>query len=405
MYGKILWYNMHRKHILRRIQTKDTLRVAFFVVNLSMWKSDSLFRLMMTDSRFDPVIVPMPRPQFNADSEKEEQLRMIEFCKENGYPYIPGYDYEKGQFNGFDQIKPDLVFYSQPYNAAFPAHKIESFWHNCLFFYVPYCFIIEKTSVLLNTLYMNICQKVFLESQVIRDMESHSVANKGKNFMVSGYLDSERLRGLRDGDYDIWKGGNKDVKRIIWAPHHSILKKDILNYSTFLDIADDMLQIAREYEGKVLFAFKPHPGLKPKLYDLEGWGKERTDKYYSEWENMPGTILSEGKYDSLFRSSDAMIHDCSSFSVEYLYTGKPVMYIAKQDHMDFMNEFGARCYDMHYKGETVAHIRKFIDDVVLNGNDDMKDCRNKFINDNLEIDNEKTAAGKIIDYLAGLIKS
>ena len=62
---KIVWYNLHRSGIIRRIQGKERVRVAFFVVNLSMWKFDSLFKILMSNDRFDPVIVPMPRPMFN----------------------------------------------------------------------------------------------------------------------------------------------------------------------------------------------------------------------------------------------------------------------------------------------------------------------------------------------------
>ena len=399
---KIIWYNLHRQHILQMIQKKDKVNVAFFVVNLSMWRCDSLFKLMLDDPRFEPVFVPMPRPMFNFESEKEEQYRLIDYCRQKGYPYISGYDYETKHFNGVDEIKPDLVFFSQPHNAAYPAHKIEALWKKSLFFYVPYCFVIGKEDVLVNNLYLNICQTVFSENEMIKSIESEVLLNKGRNQIVSGYINANLLIGEREDDIKLWKQSSKEIKRIIWAPHHSILEKDLLNYSNFLSIADDMLKLAHDYQGKVQFVFKPHPGLKPKLYDLESWGKERTDNYYLKWANMPNTTVDEGSYDGIFRSSDAMIHDSSSFTVEYLYTTKPVMYISKADHLEYMNSFGEMCYNMHYKGFSIDDVRLFIDDVVICGRDTMKKDREDFVNNYLMTSDGCSTAEVIMNHLVSL---
>lgn len=369
-------------------------------VNLSMWKCEELFILLMREDMFDPVMVPMPRPMFNWEAEKEEQYRLIDYCKQMGFPYIPGYDYDSNTFNGYGIIKPDVVFFSQPYsNASYKEHRIEEFWKNCIFFYVPYCFIIEKTTAFVNTLYINICQNVFLENEMVRSIECGMVENKGRNFIVTGYMGARKFMVHNESDNHVWKKQSTDVKRIIWAPHHSILDKDILNYSTFLEIADDMLSLAHEYEGKVQFAFKPHPGLKPKLYDHPVWGKERTDIYYSKWRDMPNSILSEGEYERLFRSSDAMIHDCSSFTVEYLFTNKPVLYLTKDDHLSFMNEFGKKCFDVHYKGRSINDIRSFIDKVILDGQDTMKTIRSVFVHKNLMVEERRVPEQIMVDIM------
>lgn len=398
---KTVWYNRYlKKSIVHRISTQPKVRVAFMTVNLSMWKCEKLFRLMMSDDRFDPVIVPIPRPMFNQESERQEQIRMADYCEKMGFPYIPGYDYEKKAFNGYDEIKPDMVFYSQPYNASFPAHKLEAFWKHCLFYYVPYCFVIENMTDLLDTLYMNICQNVFLESGTISKIESTMTANKGRNFTVSGYMGAASLNGFNAADSQLWKNGSDNMKKVIWAPHFSILDTDKLNYSNFLAIAWDMLELARKYDGQVQFSFKPHPGLKARLYNHPDWGIEKTDRYYSEWNDMPNAVLSEGLYDGLFRSSDAMIHDSSSFTVEYLYTGKPVMYIAKSDHMDYMNSFGASCFNVHYKGTDINDIKLFIDNVVIGGNDTMKAERTDFVRKNLMNADDNLPEDNILNLLA-----
>lgn len=79
-------------------------------------------------------------------------------------------------------------------------------------------------------------------------------------------------------------------------------------------------------------------------YILIPYGEKRkTDRYYSEWESLSNAQLETGKYVDLFMTSDAMIHDCGSFTIEYHYTLKPVMYLVKgEEHTKMMNAFAKR---------------------------------------------------------------
>ena len=80
-----------------------------------------------------------------------------------------------------------------------------------------------------------------------------------------------------------------------------------LRYSSFLVLFS---QIARGYK---------HPD----------WGKVKADEYYELWRTMPNTLLADGTFTNLFEGSDAMVHDCGSFVVDYLYFGHPVMFVSK----------------------------------------------------------------------------
>ena len=402
---KMMIYNHRKDGIRTKIRNKKKIRVAFLTVNLPMWKYDRLFRLLLDDPLFEPLIVTMPRPMFNLEAEKDEQLRLLQYCRELGYPVIPGYDYDKNVFNGADIINADIVFFSQPYNAAYKEHKIEAFWDKSLFCYVPYCITIEKANKLSNMLLKNICEYVFCETEEIRAIESKMLTNRAANFRIAGFISAEQLAQHEDSDEYEWKDISHNRKRVIWAPHHSILPTDVLNYSTFLNIADDMLKIAEEYSDRIDFCFKPHPGLKAKLYDLPDWGKEKTDNYYSKWSSMPNTSVNQGEYMALFRSSDALIHDCSSFSVEYILTGKPVLYVTKSDHMEYMNQLGASCYNMHYKGADAKAIRHFIEDVVISGNDTMRTLREDFVRTRLIPSGNKSTSEIIHQYLSDLVRA
>ena len=103
-------------------------------------------------------------------------------------------------------------------------------------------------------------------------------------------------------------------------------------------------------------------------------------------------MFENGSYAALFKSSDAMIHDCSTFTGEYLFTGNPVLYLAKEDHVDYMNEFGLLCFNQHYKGRTIEEVDRFIKEVVINSKDPMKKQREEFYNQYLLPPNNRSVA-------------
>jgi hypothetical protein len=377
--GKIINYGLRKERIRNEVFAKDKIKVVFFVLYDSMWKSDELFRLLLRHERFDPYIVSSPYPEHPLPFRKETQEKIKQYCDKRGFPFVPGYDFTNNKWFDVKAFHPDIVFYTQPYKSGHPIFRIEKLWNHCLFSYIPYCLMMGKGAGPRKSLLYNIAWKVFCSNNFEFEQSVKYSLAKGSNVVVSGFPLYDQLKNTVP-DFSVWKIKNKNLKRIIWAPHHSILANDHLNYSNFLEIAAPMLEFAKREKDRIQIAFKPHPILKRKLYKLEGWGIERTDAYYEEWSKMDNTILAESDYVNLFLTSDAMIHDSSSFSGEYLYTQKPVMYITKPDHVDHLEAFGALCYNMHYKGASMGDIEYFVEDVVLKGNDVMREKRIEFYN-------------------------
>ena len=86
-------------------------------------------------------------------------------------------------------------------------------------------------------------------------------------------------------------------------------------------------------------------------------------------------------YLETFANSDTMIHDCGSFTAEYLFTNKPCCYMLKNVD-DIKRKFlpmGQKCLDNYYKAFNKNDILNFIDNVVIKGIDPMKNQRDKGI--------------------------
>jgi hypothetical protein len=170
-------------------------------------------------------------------------------------------------------------------------------------------------------------------------------------------------------------------------------------------MADYMVDLARRHVSDLRIAFKPHPGLLTELYKHPDWGRERADAYYEQWHTMENTELVDGAFVDLFRESDAMVHDSGSFVVDYLYFNHPVMYVSQniERAKTYVNEPGRRAYDAHYIGSTTADVERFVDEVVLAGNDTMEPVRTAYYEQFLkQPGGRSTAENMYNDMVCGL---
>jgi len=391
-------YNLMLGHKIQAVSKHRPVRVFFYLMNTAMWKSDKLFKLLQADDRFEPVIISylFPSDTLNGKQVLEQEIRR--YCAENGYQYQCGFDFTNNKLLPIDSFEPDLVFYPQPYHE-----KLSELPSEALMAYIPYCFEVERGRVFHNWLYQNICWKMFLPNEFHYSLERKYNVNKGRNVVVAGYpLSDFFFDGHIPGD-KCWKEDDPSKKKIIWAPHHSILAEDTLDYSLFLDIAEGMLEVVKEYQDRVQFVFKPHPVLRDKLNRHPNWGVGKTDSYYKSWCELPNCNFVSGGYVDLFMTSDAMIHDCSSFTVEYLYVNKPVMFLSKTGKAPAVfNEFGQECYDVHYHGTTINDIRRFIEDII-DGKDPLCGERTAFVSQELRLKSDSSVGQKIYEEICQLV--
>ncbi len=389
----ILIYNLHTRLLLPIIRKRRPLRLMFYVNNLSMWKSDKLLMLLKQDGRFEPFVVTHLYPKDTDQMRKDLEHDIRSHFSSLGVRVECGYDYSKNRLYPVKRFSPDIVFFPQPY-----LNNLSMIPFNVLLSYIPYCFEMEDYMRFYNSMYQNICWKIFVPSELHKELKIKYNYNHGSNVVVSGNPLADCFFDGHTPSCDIWPISDSHIKRFIWAPHHSILPDDWLDYSNFLNIADDMVELARKYSDKAQFVFKPHPMLREKLYRTPSWGIERTDAYYETWKNMPNSNFANGNYVDLFMTSDALIHDCSSFTAEYLYVNKPVMYLSDKEKIKTFNSFADECFKVHYHGSTIREIETFIVNVI-EGIDPMADLRTGFINENLLPKGNETVAGTIYNEL------
>lgn len=387
---------LYQKGLVFKLRQKKQINVVFIAFSLSMWRYQNIYSLLSKHPRFNVSVVILPTISYTEEQQKSNLKElMIYFTSQN-------VNYQLGMTDGGcldikKELKPDIMFYPQPYLNLFSEYfRYDRFRYRLLCYY-PYAFWDETGDWSYNLPLHNYAWKLFYSTELHRD-EARSIAfNKGKNIEVVGYPNTDNF--INHSFNDIWKTQERRKKRIIWAPHFTIFSGGMVEQSNFLWMATFMLEIVNKFSDCIQFVFKPHPRLFSELVKHKEWGKERTQAYYKAWETKSNTQIETGEYVDLFMTSDAMIHDCGSFSVEYHYSGKPVMFVSKdfETLVAKKGEFGRLAMRQHYVGKTKQDIINFIENVVLKGNDPMKKSREEFMKDYLLPPNGKTVAQNTMD--------
>lgn len=372
------------------------------MIHNSIWKYDNLYRLMEQDPRFEPIVVVCPYVLYGEKSMEREMYQACEYSKMKGYRFISTFDESKNEWLDVKrEVNPDIVFFTNPHELTREEYYITNYEKD-LTCYVPYAFVvIHLLDMHYRQRFHSLLWKAFYETKIHFEFAKRKSYNFAKNVVISGYPGIDKFIDSSYTPSDPWKIKNREVRRIIWAPHHTIDdNKAELSYSTFLHYNRFFLELAEKYRDKIQIAFKPHPILREKLYGHNDWGKERTDDYYSEWLRLPNTQLEIGEYEDLFLTSDALIHDSASFMVEYVYTSKPSAFLIRDEEISKrFNLFGRMVFDHLYKLDSEKEILNFIENVVLTGLDVMKEQRLSFLKSTLLPPNDSFPSKNIFNEL------
>lgn len=386
---------------VRRIRHKETINVVFYAVNVSTWNYQHLYERMIQNPRFRIFIVIYPSKILPIELRLEEANGLRKFFDKKSVKYIDCNENGEISIDINNDINPDILFFSQPYLNTMTPKEGNKDLDKKLCCYYPYAFWTAKGVWSYNLPLHNFAWKLFYSTKLHLEDAKKYCDNKGRNVVVTGYPKTDDY--LTGCFKDVWKIKDRKYKRLIWAPHFTIKPsmKGTVARSNFLMMADLMVCIAKQYSDKLQIVFKPHPRLKSELYLLEDWGKQRTNEYYELWDSMPNTFVADGEYIDLFMTSDAMIHDSSSFSVEYHYSHNPVMYMAQDinAYKDMLNDFGKKTIDMHYIGKNKEDILSFIEKQVISGIDPMKKQRDVFFKEYLVPSHRMTVADYTYQHL------
>ena len=391
-------HKLHSQALEQLKNKKGKINVLFFVLNVSCWKFDSVYWKMSKSKRYNPIILVCPQCNLGEDFKMEQLQSCYDYFYERGYRVVNSYDKATGTYVDARMLFPDIIFYTSPYQGLIDDRYYISHFPDVLTCYTNYYFLNNDVYWGASLPLHKSVWKYFCEYDFTRHYGKVGTRLYYDNRVVVGYPMYDCFVDKTFSGSD-WKQQDSSKKRIIYAPHHSIETDGWIHYSTFLSVYDVMAELRDKYKDQIQFVFKPHPLLKVKLYNTDGWGKERTDAYYQAWADAENSAVVDINYVDLFKSSDAMIHDCSSFVSEYLYVQKPVMHLSREGIEKVLNPEVKEAYQAHYLMDEIGDIEKFITEVVIGGKDPKKEERKKVFKKLLVPPHNRLVADNILNEI------
>ena len=396
----IIRYRKKHKKLIVELIEKKIINVIFLVIHHSIWKYEEVYRLLDKDSRFNVKVVVIPLVR-DGKGDMETYNQTLDYFVSSDYSTLSSYDIQKDSWIDIKKVtRPDIVFFTNPHRLTFDKYYINEF-KDRLTCYVPYAFVvIHSIEGHYNQNIHHLLWKYFVETKYHQAFALSYAKYKVKNIVVSGYPSLDKIFRKSFKPISSWKVTNKETMKIIWAPHHTIKGQGCnLDYSSFIEYSDYFLKLL-EKRKDIQIAFKPHPLLKEKLYADNKWGKEKTDAYYLTWNRLSNGQLEVGPYIDLFFLSDAMITDSASFIAEYLYFNKPLCFTMKDDDVkNRFNSFGKMIFEFLYISKDSLSINVFINNIILEKNDYLKNSRNRFLNETILTKSGKTASENIYNEI------
>lgn len=401
MYDRFIEYG--KENVRRKIKCGQKVRVAFLAISAAEWPVENIYRMLSKDERLECFVVLCPLVDRDREARRKTEEQSYNFFASHGYDVRRVYYSKDDGYVQWSQIGgvPDIVVHlTSCYEALPKPFRIEEFPLSTLSFYIPYGMYVANSAdgnyvkqAVYNKQFANLMCRIYTDSEInLAGYEKYGLLH-GKNVLYSGYAKMDHFQEKREYAQkeirDIWgMSGDADVKgrkRLIIAPHHSIETSAGVEFSTFTRNAYFWLYLAKKYQDKITFIFKPHPNLRLKTVWAHFFKTFADyDAYLEEWDRLPNARVSEEEsYLDIFATSDGMIMDSGSFLGEYMYVNKPLLFLTREEQA--FNSLGEKCVSAYYKakGEDFLAIEQFVEDVILRGEDTMKENRTRVFEENL----------------------
>lgn len=381
------------KQIKNKVKNNQKINITFLIMYDSVFPAQKIFEMMQDDPIFNASLLVIPDTSRNHANMLLQLEKTFNFYSKKFPNVYLSYNSTNNTFKNISTDN-DIICACSPYdNMTHPFYQIATLKNTNLVIYFDYGLIVSNW-------YIHSSNNHLILHHIYRYYtyyESH-FSKQFKNSKICGCLKMDSLANIQKI--------SSSKKRIIIAPHHTIDIFPDIAFSNFLTYYDFFLSLPKKY-SQIEWIFRPHPLLFINLKNNNIWSEEKIQQYLDKLKNYKNVIYQNGgDFFDVFVNSDGLIHDCGSFMVEYLYTNHPACYLLKdkEKNQNNFNDFALNCIDVHYKAYNENDIINFIEEVILNSKDSLKEKREIFFNQNIKHDYPNTAKNVIFELKKEILK-
>ena len=203
---------------------------------------------------------------------------------------------------------------------------------------------------------LNVVWKYFTDTVFSYDEIIRLQPIKGKNLSLLGYAKMDSFNN---------NSCNNERKKVLISLHHTI-NNEALPLSNFLELKEFICELPHLYP-EIDFVFRPHPLLFTSMVNEKIWTQNDVRNYIRTLQSNGIMYSYGGDYLKLFSECDAIINDCGSFTVEWMFTGKPACFIySRRLNSKQLTNLMNKCIEHQYIAHNKEDILEFINDSVVN---------------------------------------
>lgn len=323
------------------INTQSPARLLFIVQLASAWPNfRSVFRAAERDDRFVVKVVLAPfyhhlSPIAPAYEEAREQLQ------NEGVPFL------HHEYVALEDYRPDVVFVPNPYEESRPESlqipAIEAV--DARIAYIPYGLEMGGGSwnigAQFNQRIHQRAWRIFARSERHRRLFGrHCEAGNG-HVVVTGHPKFDTAEAPASDS--TWAGKLQGLTILLWTPHFTV--EDPPTWSTYRLYHDAILSTVDRLPGLALL-IRPHPLFFQSMRQSSARGLDEERELRDHIDRHPRMALdTNANHHAAFAHSSALMTDVGSFLLEYLPTGKPLLYLHHPEGLG-----------MNGDGELVSHL-------------------------------------------------
>ncbi len=356
------------------IRRKAKIKIAFVLHDPTIWCGDELYNYFARDDRFETTIFLCLRTdKFTDELVQKDFWYGVKQIKQRGLNVVA--------LSNVDSAVPeqDVLIFLTPYFHVLPsAFRPENITPKTLITYVPYAFEVIQFDITNHRMF-HVAWQMFFSSITVLELYERNCSVGMPRGVYSGYPGTDVFFDPKEQFVFKWKTARSNAKRIIWAPHWSINSDSF--YATFQWNYKFMYEFAKAHP-EISWVVKPHPNLFFSAVQTGVFPSTTAfEDYLKKWNELPNAQVYTGVYyQALFATSDGMILDCCSFTAEYQYIQKPMIYL-RRDTQKF-NEIGEEILNAAYcvDGQDLDAIAATIQRVFIDGDDYKSAARRKVFN-------------------------
>lgn len=347
--------------------TRKKIYALFLTEDVSCWPSlESVFWAAHQNFDYETALVYVPffhQNFINQADYFDEYLGM-------GVPVI-----RHNEYNIADH-SPDILFMNKPYSSVPEQYQVKHL--ECVIpriIYIPYG--MEVTTDLAKFGFQYYLQyrawRHCVYGDIVKKFAKRYGYRDGENIAVWGHPKADIYQNIekkREKIPEKWKQIIKGRKTILWTPHH-LINLNGSGTGTWLLWGKKILDLALN-SPDIVFIFRPHPLMFGALINGGHMTRSQVDRLQQRILNAENIIWDTNSlYYDAFYAADAIITDGTTFSIEFLYTKKPIMLTPRNMEGFYMYEEMLQSY---YIGHEMSDIARFVQMIAL-GDDPLQDAR------------------------------